>query len=147
MSECRCRKPLVTADPRHKNICGRCAHPIKGPGISTDETAREFFDRLEAGIFPIRTPAKERRSFHAIRKLAEDRERAGRDEFGVDYLSHDWLGNVSEEIADVLVYLYLRDLRTVRETGGHDGLAILLQACRVAIGALETASQYQPPAR
>jgi hypothetical protein len=139
---CTCEVPNEPADPRHAGECCKCGRPITGPGISTDETLAEFFDRLEAGMFHLKAPAKERAFFRQVKALAKHREREGRVKFGLDYLGHDAMANVAEEAVDAVLYLYLRGLRTRRETGEDEGLDLLLQASSQFIGALETAMQY-----
>ena len=93
-------------------------------------------------MFSPKAPASDRRFFRSVRALAEHREREGRSKFGYGYLEHNFTANVSEEIADVLIYACLRNLRTLRETGETEGLEILLQGSSEVIGGLETMLRY-----
>lgn len=127
---------------------------MEGVGISTDESFEEYFDRLEEGTFKFWTaferaenPAgyeHERGFFRKFKALCKFREREGRDKFGLDYLQHDFWKNMSEEAADILVYAYLRALRTRRETGEDDDIEILLQGSKQVIEGLETLMSYRP---
>jgi hypothetical protein len=136
---CKCQQPLPSPNPRTTS-CNRCALPIDGPGISNDDELRDFFNCLESGMSPPK--AKPDKKWLWLRQLSEDREREGREKFGLAYLQHDYLENVAEEAADIIVYSYLRHLRTLREAGEDRNLDVLLQGCKEVSDGLRTLLNY-----
>lgn len=144
---CSCAEPKQAADPRHGS-CLRCCMAIEdGPGISTEATVKEFFDRLEDGIFKFDADAKERRFFHSVRALCEYREQEGKDKFGLGYLDRDNVLEANEEGADFINYLYMADLKTFRATGEHVDLDVLLTGAKLIVEGMEMVAGYSAKLR
>ena len=89
------------------------------------------------------TRPKNKRWFWGLRALCEAREKEGRDKFGLAYLDpHYYEENVPEEVADILVYSYLRHMLTMREAGEDRNIDILLQGCKEVSDGLRTLLNY-----
>ena len=140
---CKCKVPQKSPNPRSAASCGICGKLLDPAWLSTDATMTKFFNRFEAGMFPPATRPKKKRWFWGLRRLCEAREREGRDKFGLAYLSHDFLENVGEEAADIIVYSHLRHLRTIKESGEDRDIDLLLQGCKEVSDGLRTLSEYR----
>jgi hypothetical protein len=121
---CTCERPSEFVTPTKKGICVDCNALIDFEWTSTDATVAAFFDRL-ATTFPS-WPAVPQ-WFEAFRAQCEDRERAGRDEFGFRYLARDNAGEALEEAADGGIYHHLEILRKLRN-GQAEDIDVHLQA-------------------
>lgn len=102
MSYCRCEHPRL--NNRRPDYCRCCGVRHLPASISSDETMGEFFARL-ADLPGITAPAL----IHA-----QQRERAGRKEFGLRYLGRNNAAEGCEEAGDGLVYSALEWLNDRR---------------------------------
>jgi hypothetical protein len=118
---CHCPEPIQATDLRRAGVCLKCCLPIDSEALSSDETIRAFFERF-AATFPGSPPE----SFQGFRRQCEERERAGRKDFGLAYLSRDNLAEACEEESDSAIYLFLDTLRHRREAGSDDDLDLVL---------------------
>lgn len=119
---CRCSDPRERADPRSAGICSKCGKVIGSGVLSSDETVKWFFDRLEAASFPGKVPD----DFRAFRQGCETRERAGRSTFGLAYLCRPNLPEAQQEWADGANYIFFDALRNRRATGQDEDLDVAL---------------------
>ena len=103
MKYCRCPRPV--ANPKKSNYCRRCGIRHFPASQSNDETFAEFFGMLAdlPGF-----------SSQSIRQ-AQERERLGRDEFGMKYLGRDNCGEGLEEAADGMNYAFFDWLNDRRQ--------------------------------
>lgn len=131
---CECSVPRERADPRFSS-CAACGHRISDELRNPDRQLRGFFDQLEDGIrgqSPKRPPG-----FIAFRRHCEARERAGREEFGLGYLSRDNCIEALEEGADLAIYMVLDAVRHEHLYGEDADRALALSAALDAFRAYE----------
>lgn len=125
---CACEKPRELSDPRREGTCGVCGKVFDSAWLSNDETVNAFFDRLAAGLFPGPPTA----DFESFRGHCEAREFAGRDTFGLAYLSRDNCSEALEEAVDLALYMHLDVLKHLREDGDDEDMALALTAAKHA---------------
>lgn len=117
--------------------------------MSPDEAQAEadalaaFFDRLEAGLFkPDATPG-ERAFFHSVRRLSEHRfHNLGAQQYGFAYMDRDNIAELNDELADALNYLFMADQKTLRLTGEHEGVDVLLTGAMKIYEGIEMIASY-----
>ena len=97
--------------------CMVCAKGVDEAYISSDKNLAEFYAQLE--YLPDIPP-------ELLRKAA-DREREGRQLYGLGYLKKNNPREATEEIADLIIYCYLHWLRSRRD-GYEVDMAALLDA-------------------
>lgn len=119
MSYCRCQRPRV--NDRRPGWCRVCGVQLDRRVLSSDENFAEFFDHL------LTSPDVHANFVNHCRA----REVAGRDTFGLAYLSRENELEATEEVADYGIYLYLAMLRRKRE-GREVNWAKALEATRHA---------------
>jgi hypothetical protein len=120
---CRCAEPReeITATGRRTGKCRSCLCQIEPHWTSSDRTFAFFYGELNRvpGVSP-----------NFIRQALE-REREGRDHFGLRYLNRDLRNNPAEameEAADGGNYCFFEYLAEVREGGSSQPAADLLEA-------------------
>lgn len=113
--ECKCSPPRPYPAPHKKHTCVRCLGLVSSEWTSSDSNLAAFFGRLEEAA-PDSPLWMER-----VREQCEQRERAGRERFGWEYLSRNNATEATEEAADGLLYMYLDALRARRD--GDDDLS------------------------
>ena len=123
--KCSCGEPREHVDPRRKGWCGNCLRQLDPRWLSTDKTVSYFFDRLANGVFP---KGRTDHYFADFRAICEARERKGRDEFGLGYLTRPNLREAGEEEADACMYRHLEMLKRFMQEGDDEGLSLVLQA-------------------
>jgi hypothetical protein len=99
-----CQGPNCRENDRRPGWCRRCGLKLDPRILSTDETLAAF--QTEVAKLPGVTPG--------ILIDSHRRERAGRVEFGLKYLSRDNDAEAQEEYADGLIYAHLSHLNDVR---------------------------------
>jgi hypothetical protein len=119
LNACRCKKPRI--NERNPDFCRTCGVRLSEEWLSTDENVSEFFDLV--------APSPDVHD-HFIQHC-RDRERAGRDEFGLSYLIRDNEHEAMEEVADFAIYMYLTGLQRRRQ-GRYHHEAKALEAVRHA---------------
>lgn len=97
--------------------CQRCARVLDDQYLSNDANLSEFFG-LVSDI-----PGIDRN----LLEVAAQRERMGREEYGLKYLGRDNIGEAVEEIADLIIYCYLHWLKAKRD-GVYLDMAPLIEA-------------------
>lgn len=112
---CQCETPQLRAY-RGSN-CQRCARLLDDEYLSNDANLTEFFG-LVSDIPGIDS---------SILEVAAQRERMGREEYGLKYLGRDNISEAVEEIADLMIYCYLHWLKAKRE-GVYLDMAPLIEA-------------------
>lgn len=115
--------PRPSPNPRSPG-CNACGLPFAPEWLSSDETLAEFFSRLQEAAFPGEAP----HDFLAFRAHCEARERAGRESFGLAYLSRDNLREAMEEFADGANYFFFDTLQHLRNRGDDDDYELALTA-------------------
>lgn len=126
--------PLVHPNPRRADSCVRCAGVLSPEWTSNDRTVRDFYDALEAGC-----GANVSDAFHTFRDEAMARERAGRPYFGYRHLGRDSLVDAREEAADGGNYFLFDHLKTIRQEGRDDDIALVLEGAKKFYEAYEIA--------
>ena len=101
MNYCQCERPRMGRNP---DFCGRCLIRHDPRVISTDESLAAF--QKEVAKLPGVTPG--------ILIDSHRRERAGRREFGLEYLGRDNDAEAQEEYADGFIYAHLSHLNDIR---------------------------------
>jgi hypothetical protein len=129
---CHCPDPVESANPRRRGLCNRClSHISQGqPWAITDATHNAFLDRMESAIRAAENwPANKPPPAHwqRFRYLALERERAGRELFGHDYLTRDNTTEGVHEDIDGCNYLYFDYLQAIRN-GDDEEWALILDA-------------------
>lgn len=124
---CACPAPLEATDPRRAGSCNKCGRTFEADWLSTDETVKEFFDWLESSI-----PATEMEEFTAFRRHCEEREKAGRETFGIAHLHRSNPTEATEEAADIGVYAHLAVLEERRNEGDAQEMSLALEGARYA---------------
>lgn len=114
-ADCDCEEPKLRA--YKGGNCQRCAKLLFDDYLSNDDNLAEFFG-LVSDIPGVDTE---------ILSVAAQRERDGRDFYGLAYLSRNNIAEAIEEVADLIVYLYLHRLRGRRD-GYEVDMASLLEA-------------------
>lgn len=107
---CLCPEPLVSPNPRDSG-CGKCGRRLDSTWTSNDRTMAEFFDRL-ASRWP---PGDEPPEFPIFRRHCLSRERAGRETFGLRFLSRNNPQEAREEAADLANYCAFDLLSSIRK--------------------------------
>lgn len=130
---CQCPKPSEHVSPMRQGTCVQCSGILSPFWLSSDTTLNEFWDRLGMGMY-YGEPSP---AFEHLREAATKRERAGRTEFGLRYLSRDNLAEAVEELADFANYLFFDCLNTIRTEGHDPDLDLTLTAASKAVEALE----------
>ena len=103
MSFCRCEHPRQ--NDRRPEYCRKCGVRFDPRTLCSDENLAAFFARL------VELPGVEAK----VLLQAQQRERAGRGEFGMKYLGRDNDAEALEEYADGLIYAHLSHLNDVRD--------------------------------
>jgi hypothetical protein len=114
---CTCPKPVPSPIPAHAGQCLRCVSKIES--LTTDDTVKEFFDRLGESIF-FYGPTGELVTdddWDLFRAHCEARELAGREDFGNRFMSRDNVAEAEEELVDAAIYMALSHLRQLLEEG------------------------------
>lgn len=104
---------------QNPGLCQRCGHRILPKWQTNTGNVNEFFGQLQS------LPGVPR---DFIIQCVE-REAAGREEFGYEYLGRNNVKEASEESADFGVYLYLHVLKKRRQ--GKDALEPALRAAHL----------------
>lgn len=108
------------------NECVQCGRSIDPAYVSSDTTVEEFFSHLASipGVDP------------GFIQQARDREKAGRDTFGMKYLGNERNNpaEAREEAADLAMYLHLHLLKCYRE-GQYEDVATAMEAAAHAAAA------------
>lgn len=120
MRECVCEIPKETGRNR-PGYCRICGGKIDARYLSTDSTFAAFFNQLA------QLPGVDRHFINQCR----DRELAGRDEFGNEYLQRVNELEGIEEACDLALYSHLAVLRARRE-GRKENVDIALEAAHHA---------------
>jgi hypothetical protein len=118
---CRCDKPRE--NPRRTGYCRRCGNSLGRKWQSTDENMTAFLRRL-ASLPGVTAEA----ILHA-----QQRERAGREEFGFLYLSRNNDAEGQEEAADLVIYPFLSWLNDRRDGVDEIDLDLLDAAHHAAL--------------
>lgn len=119
MRGCKCYLPQ--RHTVHAQVCGHCRKLLDPAWTDSDVNWRELRTMLEA-VPMISGPALD----HAAARLA-----SGREEFGFHYLARNNAAEALEELADVIVYMFLELLRE-RRLGVEDPDPQLLKAAQAA---------------
>lgn len=93
--------------------------------MSDDPQIAEFFDRLEAALFPRIAREELPADWRSFRQQCEERELAGRDTFGHAYLRRDNAAAGLEEAADGANYGYFDIRRTEAQAGDVESVTQL----------------------
>src|SRR4051794_17482384 len=88
---CACPKPRNPTDPRKQGAC-QCGKVLDPAWVSSDATFNEFFGRLREAIFPVVGA-----EFDSFVAQCKQRELAGRDTFGFEYLARSNITEAYEE--------------------------------------------------
>lgn len=111
---CDCEIPRPYPTPHKAHTCVRCLGEIKPEWKSTDKNLAAFFGRLEEAAPDTTLWLNE------FRGHCEQREHAGRESFGYEYLRRDNPTEATEEACDGAIYMYLDGLRCLREGKEED---------------------------
>ena len=137
MTYCTCPRPVESSNPRRKGWCAACAFQFDPEWLSSDENTRRFFDRLQRSM-----PSHDS-EWQAFRQMCEERERDGRQTFGVAYLSKDNLKEATEEAGDLAIYPLLDSLRAIREGRAGEDYDLVLTIAHHAFQAYSAAVRLQ----
>lgn len=120
-SSCGCERPVRSLDPRREGACAKCGLAFDPEWDQSDSNFQAFWERIESSYpgwrsrwVPNWEPPDEQQT---LRLQTQHRERAGRGQFGYDYLSpqRNNLREAREELADALLYVYLDTLKCKRD--------------------------------
>lgn len=117
---CTCDFPEPHYNHRYPNACRHCLKLLPTNVQSNDQTVAEFFNHLEQ--LPDVTPA------FLVQCLT--REKAGREEFGNEFLRRNNALEATEEMCDGAIYAHLEILEA-RHSGEDDDLALALEAAHL----------------
>lgn len=111
--------------------------------MSDDETFRTFYTRLAEALFRHDLTGELRVSaeFGHFIEQAAARERAGREQFGLSYLTRDNPAEAHEEFADGANYAYFTRERDLQDFG--DDPDVMRLALDVALHAFEAHASAQ----
>jgi hypothetical protein len=124
-----------------------CQGHLKPEWLSSDDTVKHFFDRLAEAMFhpAILNGPGPPAWFQRFRRQCEQRELAGRDEFGVRYLSRNNRVEGQEEASDETIYSHLDILRQRREGRPEEWELALTVAKRAAENHRDLAHRHHAP--
>lgn len=121
LRDCQCPKPVPITAPAKSHTCNRCGYWINPRWSSNDSTVSAFFNRLAESI-----PVAEWWVSPFVEHCMQ-RELAGRDKFGFEYLVRDNPAEGLEEAADLALYSHL-DVLKAKRAGNEDDIDAALQA-------------------
>lgn len=136
MRVCKCEVPRDVADPR-RTTCMNCQGVIVLPEWeSSDKNLGEWFERLAEAMFPAYAASLDRRTipawfFHYYRECSS-REKAGREKFGLRYLSRDNMRDAMEEGSDGNNYFFFKVLQNRRAGTPEHNIDRLLDGAKHA---------------
>lgn len=142
---CSCKVPVRAADPRSQTGCLKCCKTIDPELLAPAKEVKAFFDHLEAGAKgrAKKAPA----DFVAFRHQCEAREIAGREHFGLSYLSKDNCADALEESADAAIYMVLETVKQVHQDGDEADRSLALAAAWHSYLAFQCARQLSAKRR
>lgn len=132
MRFCECPQPRPSADPRKNGACV-CGFPIDydAEWVVNDKTHNAFLNRVEQALaakegWPSEEPPPP--DWLHYRRLALERERAGRERFGFSYLTRDNIVAGAEESTDGVNYTYFDTMQALKDGYSPDFDLILTAA-------------------
>lgn len=133
---CDCPTPREGPNPRSKGSCLKCGKIIDSSYVTSDETHAEFTDRLRS-CFPGGSPP----GFEDFCRIALERSRGGREQFGHAHLDRDRdnCREAEDEATDLLNYMHFDVLRARREGEGDQDIDLALTTAFYAWKAFESA--------
>ena len=128
MISCQCENPKLPVDPRREGWCAHCLRRLDPKWLSESENGDGFFVRLEEALFP---GGESPEAFTRFREHCEARHEAGKERFGLDYLTRENEREALEEAADLGNYMYFTLLQS-RRAGEEEEWSLALEAAHHA---------------
>jgi hypothetical protein len=135
--KCKCRIPRPDSNPRREDACVVCGAKIPADWSSSRLT--EYLDRLAESMPRVwgPNPGTFVDTWNAFRAQCENREHAGRDKFGFQFLGRDNTADAFEEFADGANYAAFDSLRYLRYNQWDSEVDLVLTAMQKSYEAYE----------